>query len=119
MKAGRDATNVVRLWTNEGYSAKQVRLDVVNIVYLCFLQMIHGRLALAELLEDEKERFRAEDIFVGIELQCFGFLCSVLERADYRYAAISARTETYSSLAKKHQYIGFFNAVCCQAGALP
>ncbi|WP_146166260.1 hypothetical protein [Trinickia symbiotica] len=111
MKAARDATGVIGLWASEGYHVFQVRADIIDIVYLCFLQMIHGRRALSALIEANREKSVAENIFVGVELQCFGFLYNVLPPTDYRYAVISARRKGYFDLSREHGYTELFSKI--------
>ena len=97
LKGARDATGALRLW-NARYPSSQKRVDIVNIIYLCFLQILNGRHALENLIDDQNQRTRSVDIFLGIELQCFAFLLLSISSDDYRFPGLEARVDGY----KKH-----------------
>jgi hypothetical protein len=112
MKAARDATGAISLW-KEGYPVEQCKEDVVSIVYLCFLQLMHGHFAVEGLIEknETKHLLWAEEIFTGTELQCFLFLFLVLKEGDFRRDAINLRGARYEALAKMHGFKKMFAAV--------
>lgn len=90
-KGARDATGALKLWGSDTYPDDQRKADIVNIVYLCFLQILNGRLALKNLIDDRARLDRATNIFIGVELQCFSFLLLSIEQSDYRYPSLKVR----------------------------
>lgn len=105
MKAARDATGAINLWKDD-YPVSRSKDDVVDIIYLCFLNLLHGHFAITALIEkDQQQRLHyAEDVFTGLEIQCFVFLMLVLADDDFRYKAVQGREERYRELACRFGY---------------
>jgi len=114
LKASRDATLSIRLWTNVDYTLEMKRDDILTIIYNCFLMAIHGRLALDELIGERRatsktehtERnarlFYAREVFHTIELQCFLSLSSALKLDDPRRVTLNDRNDVYFPLLKTY-----------------
>jgi hypothetical protein len=104
MKASRDATGAILLWKDVGYALSAKKEDVVNIVFLCFLMTMHGRIALERLTISEANRRIIDDIFAGVLLQCFFFLDHVVPKDDFRFPRIEQRRKECRELCSKHRY---------------
>lgn len=104
LKAARDATGALKSWTDEPYTAAMKKEDIVNIVYLCFLMTLQGRLALGRLIVS-KDNFRlVEDILAGVLLQCFVLLNFAIPPGDFRRDKIVERRKMCAELRKDYNY---------------
>nr|WP_315401280.1 hypothetical protein [uncultured Duganella sp.] len=112
LKASRDATGALANW-NDAYPTRRKLDDIVDIIYLCFLTMMHGHHAVNRLFE-KSDKARADlvkDVFTGLELQCYLFLLLAVDKADYRYAALTSRYGYYAHLADRFCYVDLFLTV--------
>jgi hypothetical protein len=104
LKASRDATGAIKLWTAPDYEMSEKKDDIVAIVFLCFLMSVHGQLALDRLITSEGNRKIADDIFAGVMLQCFSFLDHVVPKEDFRRPRINQRRARCECLRKLYSY---------------
>jgi hypothetical protein len=104
LKAARDATGALQLWKEQYYDATAKKEDVISVVYLCFLMAVHGKLALDRLIASAVNRNIVDDIFAGVQLQCFAFLDHVLSKNDFRRPRIEQRRDNCIMLREKHGY---------------
>jgi hypothetical protein len=104
LKASRDATGAIQLWKEPHYDRSMMKEDVVTIIYLCFLITVHGKLALERLIVSLVNREIVDDIFAGVQLQCFAFLDGILPPGDFRRPRIEQRRKTCRVLNEKHGY---------------
>lgn len=104
LKAARDATGAMLLWDKPHYDPDMKKEDITSIIYHCFLMTLHGKLALDRLIASENNRSIVDDIFAGVQLQCFSFLDYVLPKDDFRRPRIGQRRDTFRSLRAKHDY---------------
>ena len=78
--------------------------DIVAIVYLCFLMTLHGKVALDRLITSKINRDIVDNIFAGVQLQCFYFLDKALPKTDFRSARIEQRRASCAELRQKHKF---------------
>jgi hypothetical protein len=100
LKASRDATGAMSLWKEPYYVNSMQRNDVISVLYNCFLMAIHGRLALNGLIEQDQRAKYASEVFNSIEVKCYCFLITVLQRFDQRYRILYERRDYYLGVAK-------------------
>ncbi|WOH80323.1 hypothetical protein RX327_31630 [Bradyrhizobium sp. BEA-2-5] len=104
LKASRDATGAMPLWTSPQYQVADKQKDVIAIIFNCFLMSVHGQRALEELIGSEENRQIANDIFAGVMLQCFAFLYYVIPSTDFRWPRIEQRRAKCESLRLTFRY---------------
>jgi len=111
LKASRDATQSLKLWSNRDYPDQQKKEDVISIVLCCFFMAIHGRIALESLIERRAEArlAYAREIFHTVELQAFLVLSAALIPEDPRIKALEVRAQYYLDLLAKHGLGGALN----------
>ena len=114
LKAARDATGALSLWSAPHYPVAQKKADIVDIVYLCFMQMDHGYLALRDLMEkrDREALALIGNVTIGVSLQSYLFLLHVINVEDFRYTALISRLGTYRTHASDCGYSDLWNMAC-------
>ena len=114
LKAARDATGALSLWSAPHYPVAQKKADIVDIVYLCFMQMDHGYLALCDLMEkrDREALALIGNVTIGVSLQSYLFLLHVVTVEDFRYTALVSRLRTYRTYASNCGYSDLWNMAC-------
>lgn len=114
LKAARDATGALSLWSAPPYPVAQKKADIVDIVYLCFMQMDHGYLALRDLMEkrDREALALIGNVTIGVSLQSYLFLLHVINVEDFRYTALISRLGTYRTHASDCGYSDLWNMAC-------
>jgi hypothetical protein len=97
LRAARDATEALGHWKTRRSPPKQKTNDILEVIYLCYLCAIHGRLALMGLIKHKEIERYARDVFLAIEVQCIDFLATHMDKNDYRYVLINQRRSAYES----------------------
>jgi hypothetical protein len=104
LKSARDGTGALQLWEKPNYEIAAKEEDVIAIVYLCFVMLLHGKVALDRLIASPVNRAIVEDIFAGVQLQCFAFLEQVLALDDFRRPRIEQRRKGCVELRARYGY---------------
>jgi hypothetical protein len=105
LRASRDATGALQLWKEPSYDVERMKADVIAIIYLCFLMSVHGLRALDVLITSKNNKYIANDIVAGVQLQCFAFLDYVLPDEDFRRERLDQRRTDCRKLQQEYGYL--------------